>query len=99
MDNLRILRSRIRNRENRVNSFECKGNVKVAGIEGAATVEEMGEKIFYSILEAASGRMTKSEILGIGENEFVPWRLRWCCEDCYTSFFRACDFWNFSFRF
>jgi len=44
-------------------------------VEGAETVEAMGEKIFYSILEAASGRKTKSEILGIGENEFVPWHL------------------------
>ncbi|MBW1691828.1 MAG: UxaA family hydrolase [Deltaproteobacteria bacterium] len=33
----------------------------------------MGKKIFSSILETASGRKTKSEILGIGDNEFVPW--------------------------
>jgi altronate hydrolase len=43
--------------------------------EGTATVEEMGEKIFSSILDTASGRKTKGEILGIGDNEFVPWHL------------------------
>jgi altronate hydrolase len=42
-------------------------------VEGEATVEEMGKKIFSSILETASGKKTKSEILGIGDNEFVPW--------------------------
>ncbi|RLB31720.1 MAG: hypothetical protein DRG87_01665 [Deltaproteobacteria bacterium] len=42
-------------------------------VKGEATVEEMGKKIFSSILETASGRKTKSEILGIGDNEFVPW--------------------------
>jgi len=43
--------------------------------EGGATVEELGKKIFSSILETASGRKTKSEILGIGDNEFVPWHI------------------------
>jgi altronate hydrolase len=43
--------------------------------EGQATIEEMGTKIFSSILETASGRKTKSEILGIGDTEFVPWHL------------------------
>jgi altronate hydrolase len=43
--------------------------------EGAATLEEMGKKIFSSMLETASGRKTKSELLGIGDNEFVPWHL------------------------
>jgi altronate hydrolase len=42
-------------------------------VEGEATVEEIGERIFLSILETASGKKTKSEILGIGDNEFVPW--------------------------
>jgi altronate hydrolase len=37
------------------------------------TVDEVGEEIFQAILETASGRKTKSEVLGIGDNEFIPW--------------------------
>ena len=43
--------------------------------DGAATVEEMGEEIFRLILETASGRKTKSEIYGYGEEEFAPWHM------------------------
>ena len=42
-------------------------------IDGGTTVEEMGERIFKSILEVASGKKTKSELNGIGDDEFVPW--------------------------
>ncbi|HIJ58410.1 MAG TPA: UxaA family hydrolase, partial [Deltaproteobacteria bacterium] len=44
-------------------------------IDGKATVEEMGEAIFRLILETASGKKTKSELLGFGDNEFVPWQI------------------------
>lgn len=40
-------------------------------IEGGVTVEEMGDRIFRVILETAYGRKTRSEMLGIGDNEFV----------------------------
>jgi altronate hydrolase len=43
--------------------------------DGDTTVEEMGEQIFRFILETASGKKTKSESLGIGDNEFVPWHI------------------------
>ena len=43
--------------------------------DGTATVEEMGEKIFRLILETASGRKTKSETYGYGEEEFAPWHM------------------------
>ena len=36
-------------------------------------VEEVGQQIFDLILEVASGRKTKSELQGIGDEEFVPW--------------------------
>jgi altronate hydrolase len=42
-------------------------------IDSATTIEKMGERIFRSILQVASGRKTQSEINGIGEHEFVPW--------------------------
>jgi altronate hydrolase len=43
--------------------------------DGEITVEKMGERIFRFMLETASGRETKSEIHGIGDNEFVPWQI------------------------
>jgi len=43
--------------------------------EGEATVPEIGHKIFDLILATASGQRTKSEELGIGEEEFTPWQL------------------------
>ncbi len=42
-------------------------------LDGTASLVEMGERIFQKILAVASGEKTKSEELGYGENEFVPW--------------------------
>ena len=39
------------------------------------SIEEMGERIFEKIIKTASGEPTKSEELGIGDNEFVPWQI------------------------
>jgi altronate hydrolase len=44
-------------------------------VEGRETVDEAGERIFRLMLETASGRATKSELHGYGQNEFVPWQL------------------------
>jgi altronate hydrolase len=44
-------------------------------VEGTDTVDACGERIFRLILETASGRKTKSELHGYGQNEFVPWQL------------------------
>ncbi len=44
-------------------------------IDGGTTVEEVGEFIFKFVLEVASGKRTKSEQNGIGDNEFVPWNI------------------------
>ncbi|HZB94110.1 MAG TPA: altronate dehydratase family protein [Stellaceae bacterium] len=43
--------------------------------EGKASVEEIGRQIFDLVLATASGQRTKSEALGIGEEEFTPWQL------------------------
>jgi altronate hydrolase len=40
-----------------------------------ASVEVVGEQIFDLILEIASGKKTKSEAMGIGDEEFTPWHL------------------------
>jgi altronate hydrolase len=44
-------------------------------VDGTRTVDEMGQAIFDEILTVASGKRTCSEVLGLGDNEFVPWSL------------------------
>jgi altronate hydrolase len=42
-------------------------------VDGTESVEQAGERIFRLVLETASGRRSKSEMLGFGEEEFAPW--------------------------
>lgn len=44
-------------------------------LDGERSVEEMGQDIFEHILSAASGARTRSELLGLGDHEFVPWHM------------------------
>lgn len=44
-------------------------------IDGEKTVSEMGDLIFDMLLRIASGEKTKSELLGVGEDEFQPWNI------------------------
>lgn len=44
-------------------------------IDGECTVAELGQRIFEQILRHASGVQTKSELLGLGDHEFVPWHM------------------------
>ncbi|HKX41787.1 MAG TPA: altronate dehydratase family protein [Burkholderiaceae bacterium] len=46
-----------------------------AVLDGDCDVAQMGQRIFEHILRAASGEKTKSEQLGLGDHEFVPWHL------------------------
>lgn len=48
-------------------------------IDGDVSVPEMGQAIFEQLLAHASGEPTKSEISGVGENEFAPWPLGVVC--------------------
>lgn len=41
-------------------------------LEGES-LEEAGDRLFDAILETASGKKTKSELLGYGDDEFCPW--------------------------
>ena len=43
--------------------------------DGEASVRETGRVIFDTILDVASGRPSKSEALGLGDEEFVPWHI------------------------
>ena len=42
-------------------------------IEGLESIEENGIKIYESIVSVASGKKTKSEKNGYGDDEFNPW--------------------------
>jgi altronate hydrolase len=44
-------------------------------LDGEASIEQMGQKIFDLVLEVASGRRSKSEELGLGNHEFTPWQI------------------------
>ncbi len=44
-------------------------------LDGTASIAEMGERIFERMLQVASGEKTKSELLGLGDHEFVPWAI------------------------
>ena len=37
--------------------------------------EEVGRQIFEEIIAVASGKKTKSELNGVGEEEFAPWAI------------------------
>ena len=42
-------------------------------LEGKKNINDLGFIIFNEIVEVASGKKTKSEINGYGQEEFVPW--------------------------
>ena len=42
-------------------------------MDGESNIKQVGEKIFNNIIETASGKLTKSEINGYGDDEFNPW--------------------------
>lgn len=44
-------------------------------VEGKSTVEAKGSEILGKFLAVASGEKSKSEALGLGDNEFVPWQI------------------------
>ena len=46
-----------------------------AVLDGEATIESMGQAIFDALLRVASGERTRSELLGLGDHEFVPWQI------------------------
>lgn len=50
-------------------------DINAGVIMEGAPVAEVGQQIFDLILEVASGRKTKSEALGYGEEEFAPWSI------------------------
>ncbi|MEZ5825387.1 MAG: altronate dehydratase family protein [Geminicoccaceae bacterium] len=44
-------------------------------LSGDATIESKGREILDTLLKVASGEKSKSEALGIGDHEFIPWQI------------------------
>jgi altronate hydrolase len=44
-------------------------------VDGEQTIEQVGQQIFDKVVAVASGEPSKSEALGMGDNEFVPWQI------------------------
>ena len=50
-------------------------DINCGDILDGVPIETKGEEIFQKILKVASGERTKSELLGYGDNEYVPWQI------------------------
>lgn len=50
-------------------------DINCGDILDGVSVAEKGREIFDTVLAVASGQRTKSEELGYGDNEFVPWQI------------------------
>jgi altronate hydrolase len=50
-------------------------DINCGDIVDGVSVEDKGREIFEHILRVASGARSKSEMLGYGDNEFVPWQI------------------------
>lgn len=44
-------------------------------LDGTKTIDELGASLFQMMLDTASGKPSKSETHGYGQNEFVPWQI------------------------
>ena len=44
-------------------------------LDGTETVAEAGQRLFEEIISVAGGKRTKSELQGLGDEEFAPWIL------------------------
>ena len=50
-------------------------DINCGDILDGVSIEEKGKQIFEMMLKVASGEHTKSEDLGYGDNEYVPWHV------------------------
>jgi altronate hydrolase len=57
-------------------SMEPDIDLSAGGVaHGRETTQEVGRRLFDLMIETASGQPSKSETLGFGEMEFVPWQI------------------------
>ena len=47
------------------------GDIMSSGV----SIEDKGREIYDLIIDTASGKISKSEALGLGDNEFIPWQI------------------------
>ncbi len=57
------------------NRMESDMDINAGVILDGVAVEVVGRQIFAKILAVASGETTKSEVHGVGEEEFAPWQI------------------------
>jgi altronate hydrolase len=57
--------------EKMIDDMDINGGDVLDGV----SLQKKGEEIFRKILAVASGEKSKSELLGYGDNEFVPWQI------------------------
>ncbi|MBF9233660.1 UxaA family hydrolase [Microvirga alba] len=50
-------------------------DINCGDVLDGSTIQEKGREIFEAILKTASGQRTKSEEMGYGDAEFVPWQI------------------------
>jgi altronate hydrolase len=50
-------------------------DINCGDILDGVTIEAKGQEIFDKMLKVASGERSKSELLGYGDNEYVPWQI------------------------
>ena len=49
-------------------------DINCGDVLDGVSIEDKGREIFDHVLRVASGERTKSELLGYGDEEFVPWQ-------------------------
>lgn len=50
-------------------------DIDCSPVLSGVSIAEMGERIYAQMLAIASGAASKSEALGVGDHEFVPWQV------------------------
>ena len=50
-------------------------DIDAGRVLAGVSLDELGEEIFEELLAVASGKRTKSELAGVGAEEFNPWIL------------------------
>jgi altronate hydrolase len=50
-------------------------DVNCGDVLDGVSLAQKGQEIFDEIIRVASGQRTKSELLGYGDNEFIPWSI------------------------
>jgi altronate hydrolase len=50
-------------------------DINCGDILDGVSIQDKGREIFEMMLKVASGQRSKSEELGYGDNEYVPWQV------------------------